>query len=87
MGNLNNLLCCDSDGHIDGICSKECDNYFLFCLQDINETDENTCPYGNYETDVIGGDNLEFEIGKKLSAEVSNPLVFHGEEWPEEVIL
>ena len=86
MDNINTILCCDSDSLIDGICTKQCDNYFLICLQDLGETDADLCPYGEYETDVLGGDDLVFEIGEELSPGVPNPLVFHGQQWPENVM-
>ena len=81
----NGFNCCDLDGISDGQCTNECDNYFIFCLQSVDTLNDNICPYGEYTTGIVGGDELDFTIGQELSTGVPNPLIFHGNMWPTNV--
>lgn len=76
--------CCD--GPIKGEdCTNECDNFFTFCLQKLAETGIKSCSYGHYTTNEVGGDNLSFEIGTTIDNTTPNPLVFTGNDWPDNV--
>lgn len=83
---FNDDQCCDPPMNDAGQCTDECDNYFNFCLQRLNEIGLESCLYGLYETTEIGGDDLTFEPGTPLDPSTPNPLVFHGEQWPDNVI-
>lgn len=76
-----NDYCCES--YSTSGCILQCDNYFKFCLRDIDEVDIddiNYCPRGSYTTDDIrNSDDITF--GSSIGG-VLNPLTFSGTVWP-----
>lgn len=87
IGNINSDdQCCDPPATDEGVCSDPCDTYFTFCLQPMNEVGLSSCRYGIYETLEVGGDDVSFERGTAIDRSITNnPLIFTGEEWPENV--
>ena len=57
-----------------------CKNIFNVCLDDPNNKDSGvSCSYGNYESDIVGDDNIKFKMNvfdKKLSS-----LIFPFQRW------
>lgn len=67
-------FCCESILWWD--CGDKCDNYFRFCVRPRGfDRDSDACPWGSYQTDVLGGNRIDFRG-------IPNPLVFTGGSWP-----
>ena len=88
LANINTAdQCCDPPPTA-GACRNECDTYFTFCLQSVSERGLGSCMYGRYETTEVGGDELSFRRGRGAtldSTATPNPLVFTGDQWPNDV--
>ena len=61
------------------VCRLDCKNVFNICLDDPNDRDGNSCSYGNYVSEVIADDKIEFMMNvydEKLSR-----LIFPFQQW------
>ena len=81
IGRINSgQFCCDGQG---SSCSGfgRCDNYFSFCLRELNATSSNSladCPLGRFDTTIVlfNDDDLTFVEGETALNGLPNPLVF-----------
>ena len=73
--------CCDSFGGPP--CHDQCDNVFEFCLR---RPGNPSCIYGSYQTGLIAANDDSLTFGDTIgSNNISNPLIFNGTQWPNNV--
>ena len=71
--------CCDGTGG----CNDECDNAFEFCLTRLHSL---SCIYGRYRTGLVAANDDSLTFGDTIgSNNISNPLIYNGTEWPNNV--